>query len=208
VSDANDTLPSVALRLKAGEMLLAGKSVSLIASELSLSRQTINRYKALVDVGGLAALKSMRIGGRQSILDCEAKKWLAAALERSPRDFGFVEEQWSIGRVRKLIEHHIGVSFSRIYVRQLIINLGYHDKLLSVTCSRSPGVVSPLDDAFRSWLTAAIKHPPRLAGVDANHWTNAHVRTVIYRRTGFMYSRAHIWTLVSRLGLQILLRKS
>jgi transposase len=208
VSDVDDTLPSIALRLKAGQMLLAGNSVSAIASALSLSRLTVTRYKGLVDRGGLAALETMRVGGRRSVLDAEAKKWLDAALGRSPRNYGFEVEQWSIGRVGKLIEKQFGVTFSRIYVRQLIINLGHHDKLKPVSFARSPGAASPLNDVLWSWLTAALKESPRLSGIEADRWTNAHVRTVIQRRTGVMYSRTHIWTLMSRHGLQTHLRKS
>jgi transposase len=206
--DVDDTLPSVALRLQAGEMLLAGKSVTLIASELCLSRLTVSRYKALVELGGLSALESMQLGGRRSVLDAEARKWLTGALSKSPKNYGFQVEHWSIGRVGKLIETEFGLVFSRIYVRQLIINLGHHDKLKSVPSTRSRSVASPLDDALRSWLSAALTQSPRLAGIAADHWTNAHVRTAIQQRTGIMYSRTHIWKLVSGLGLQIYLRKS
>jgi transposase len=199
MSDVDDTLPSIALRLQAGQMLLAGQSVSVIASALSLSRLTVARYKALVDDGGLSALETMQVGGRRSVLDAQAKKWLGA----SPRNYGFEVEQWSIGRVGKLIEKQFGVAFSRIYVRQLIINLGHHDKLKPVSFARSPGAASPLNDALWSWLTAALKESPRLSGIEADRWTNAHVRTAIQRRTGIMYSRTHIWTLMSRHGLPV-----
>jgi transposase len=208
VSDVDYTLPSIALRLQAGQMLLAGQSVSVVASALSLSRLTVTRYKALVDSGGLSALETMQVGGRQSVLDAQAKKWLDTALGASPRNYGFEVEQWSIGRVGKLIEKQFGVTFSRVYVRQLIINLGHHDKLKPVSVARSPGSPSPLNDALWSWLTAALKESPRLSGIEADRWTNAHVRTVIQLRTGIMYSRTHIWTLMSRHGLQTQLRKS
>jgi hypothetical protein len=47
VSDVDDPLPSIALRLKAGQMLLTGHSVTVSASALSLSRLTVTDTKSL-----------------------------------------------------------------------------------------------------------------------------------------------------------------
>jgi hypothetical protein len=101
---------------------------------------------------------------------------------------------------------HVMAESVKLRVRHfsgLVINLGHHDKLKPVSFARSPGAASPLNDALWSWLTAALKESPRLSGIEADRWTNAHVRTAIQRRTGIMYSRTHIWTLMSRHGLPV-----
>ena len=52
-----EELPTVARRMSAAQMLLAGSSVSTVATALNLSAATVKRYKAILDDGGLDALK-------------------------------------------------------------------------------------------------------------------------------------------------------
>jgi hypothetical protein len=54
--------------MSAAQMLLAGSSVSAVATALNLSTATVKRYKAILDDGGLDALKKMSVGGRSSAI--------------------------------------------------------------------------------------------------------------------------------------------
>jgi transposase len=89
-------LPTVARRMNAGQMLMAGSSVSAVAEALHLSTATVKRYKAVLEDGGLDALKRMSVGGRSSALDAAALEWVATALRGSAREHGFSSDAWQI----------------------------------------------------------------------------------------------------------------
>jgi transposase len=119
-----ETLPSVVRRMTAGRMLLDGVSVETVAEQLHLSVQTVRRYKATIDRGGLDALAKMGVGGRVSALDRDALEWIAQALRGSARLHGFESDTWTNARLRELIERRYGVRYSRVYVWQIATNLG------------------------------------------------------------------------------------
>jgi len=77
-----ENLPSVSRRLRNGQMLIDGVAAKQVANELHLCSQTVRRYQALVRAGGLDALKEMKVGGRVSALDSDAREWLATVLQR------------------------------------------------------------------------------------------------------------------------------
>jgi transposase len=119
-----ENLPSVVRRMTAGQMLLDGASVDDVAEQLHLSMATVKRYKALIDAGGLDALKQLGVGGRSSVLDQRALEWISAALHGSAKDHGFDSEAWTNARLRALIESRYGVRYSRVYIWQIATNLG------------------------------------------------------------------------------------
>jgi transposase len=110
-------------------MLIAGDDVDSVARQLGISTTSSKRYKALIDEGGLQALETMGVGGRKSALDAEALEWIANSLRHSPMAFGFNSDQWTDGRLQLVIGNRFGVDFSRVYVRQIIIDLGFADRL-------------------------------------------------------------------------------
>lgn len=122
-------LPSVTRRMAAGQMLMEGSSVSAVAETLHLSPYTVRKYKAILALGGLDALSKVSIGGRSSVLDETARRWIATALGGSAREHGFPTDAWTNSRLRELIEKRFGVSYSRVYVWQLATNLGLGHRL-------------------------------------------------------------------------------
>jgi transposase len=120
----SDSLPSVVRRMTAGQMLLDGVSVENVADQLHLSMATVRRYKALVEAGGLEALRQLGIGGRSPVLDQAALEWIATALKGSARLHGFESDAWTNARLRALIETNYGVRYSRVHVWQIATNLG------------------------------------------------------------------------------------
>jgi hypothetical protein len=60
----------------------------------------------------------------------------------------------------------LGVPFSRgSYVRQLVINLGFSDRLRRTKGKGSSSSV--LDSESLSWIAGALRHSPRVEGFDA-----------------------------------------
>ena len=62
-------LPSVARRIRAGEMLMAGETIESVVQQLGISTPSAKRYKVLLEEGRLAALENISVGGRKSVLD-------------------------------------------------------------------------------------------------------------------------------------------
>jgi transposase len=118
------TLPSVLRRMTAGQMLVDGASVDEVADKLHLSTATVKRYKALVEAGGLEALKQMAIGGRTSVLDQQALEWISAALNGSAKAHGFESDAWTNARLKAVIEARYGIRYSRVHIWQIATNLG------------------------------------------------------------------------------------
>jgi transposase len=129
MSTPKKMLPSVALRLEAAQLLSEGKTPVQVAASLGISIPTARRYRALLAEGGLDALERMSAGGRKSSLSPEAREWIAIALRGPASAHGYKSDQWTGGRLRSLIAKDLGISFSRVYVRQLIIDLGFADRL-------------------------------------------------------------------------------
>jgi transposase len=118
------TLPSVQRRMTAGQMLVDGASVDEVADKLHLSTATVRRYKAIVESGGLDALKQMAVGGRTSVLDQQALEWIAEALKGSAKVHGFESDAWTNARLKALIEAKYGIRYSRVHIWQIATNLG------------------------------------------------------------------------------------
>ncbi len=122
-------LPSVQIRMAAGERLLRGDSINTVCKEVGISLNTAKRYQELVAAGGLAALESIRPGGRPSALSREALDWIADAVRGSPQAHGLPGARWTSGTLGGLIERQFGVKYSRVYVRQIVLNLGLGPRL-------------------------------------------------------------------------------
>ncbi|MFM0647024.1 winged helix-turn-helix domain-containing protein [Paraburkholderia bryophila] len=171
-----------------------------------MSVGTIRRYKAILDAGGVDALVDINVGGRKSALDDNARTWIAKALQGSPRRHGFDADQWTSPTLQAVIEQRFGVLYSRVYVRQLTIDLGVHDRMRSfkTPMRRAPGV---LHDDTLSWLAAALRDSPRLHDFDADRWTTPRLITLIERKFQVRYSRRYVWQIVVELGLGHLLTR-
>jgi transposase len=199
-------LPSVALRIKAGEMLLAGMTADETASALGITVQTARRYKSVVEKEGLEQLKRMGVGGRKPSLDVQARVWLSEALRASATDFGFKNDRWTDGRVLTVIERQFHCRFSRVYARRLVIELGFGDSLktrphpVRSTGERPLGLQLQIADVLRD--------SPKSYGLDSDRWTNERLRIAIELRCGIRYSRSHVWKIATDLGLSHLLSKA
>jgi len=106
-------------------MLLAGKTPSQAAHAVGVARQTVYTWKALLDEGGIDALRAMPRRGRPARLDDEQLQALGRTLLQSPTQHGFGTELWTLKRVGALIERQYGVKFSQTHIWRILGGLGF-----------------------------------------------------------------------------------
>jgi transposase len=116
---------TVRRRVRAGRMLLAGKTPAQAAHAVGVARETVYTWKALLDEGGIDALRAMPGRGRPARLDDEQLQALGRALLQSPTEHGFGTELWTLKRVGVLIERLYGVKFGQTQIWRILGGLGF-----------------------------------------------------------------------------------
>jgi transposase len=111
-------------RVRAGRLMLAGKSPAQAAKAVGVARQTAYTWKARLDEGGIDALRAMS-PGRPAQLDATQLDGLRLALLKGAMAQGFGTELWTLKRVRLLIEQLYGVKFSDVHVWRLLGAMGF-----------------------------------------------------------------------------------
>jgi transposase len=208
MSAPKDQLPSVQLRMRAGAMLVSGETNHAVAEKLGISLATVKRYRDRISTEGLVGLEKMGVGGRRSALDADALNAIRTALGARPQDYGLAGERWTSGNLGTLIEQRYGAKFSRVYVRKIIIDLGFGASLSEQGMGEGGGAVSVLDAAGFSWIAGALRHSPKAVGFETDQWTNERLRKAIQDQFGVHYSRMYVWKIATDLGLAHRMRKS
>jgi transposase len=185
-------------------MLLAGDSAGRVSKALNISERTITKYRSMVMTGRVEAVGQIRSSGREATPGPEALEWLRAALERSPMAHGYESELWRSGDVQKLITKRFGIYHSSGHVRTLVGKLGLEHRMRPPR-QRTEKKRVTINDGTLAWVAATVKESPRVHGIDADHWTNARLRTVLHRRVGVDYSRGYICEIATRAGVKGLL---
>jgi transposase len=116
---------AVKKRLRAGRMLLAGKGCAEAAEAVGVARQTVYTWKALLDEGGIDALRAVPAPGRPARLDDAQLAQVRAALLQSPTEHGFGTELWTLKRVGIVINKLHGVHFGQTQVWRILGALGF-----------------------------------------------------------------------------------
>ncbi len=111
-------------RIRAGRLMLAGKSAAEAACAVGVARQTAYTWKARLDEGGLDALREMAVG-RPAQLDAAQLEGLRTALLQGAMAHGFGTELWTLKRVAALIERLFGVRFSDVHVWRVLGAMGF-----------------------------------------------------------------------------------
>jgi transposase len=112
-------------RVKAGRLLLAGKSCAEVAVAVGVARQTIYTWKRLLDEGGIDGLRAVPERGRPAQLDAAQLAAVRVAILQSPIEHGFGTELWTLKRVGTVIEHLHGVRFGQTNVWRILGSLGF-----------------------------------------------------------------------------------
>ncbi|NMM03280.1 helix-turn-helix domain-containing protein [Paraburkholderia sp. RP-4-7] len=195
-----------ARRKVAAKMLLDGDTVEYVSKALNISARTITKYRSMVIADGVEAVKQIKSSGRKATLGPEALEWLRGILERSPMAHGFETELWRIGDIQKLITEKFGVYHSGGHVRTVVGKLGMDHRMRSPK-QRTEKKPSAMNDETLAWVAEALRQSPRAHGIEADHWTNARLRTVLHQRVGVDYSRGYIWEIAARAGVADLLTR-
>jgi transposase len=116
---------AVRKRLRAGRMLLAGKTPTQAAQAVGVARQTVYTWKALLDEGGIEALRTMPTRGRPARLDDAQLQALGRVLLDKPTEHGLGTELWTLKRVGVLIERLYGVKFGQTQIWRILGGLGF-----------------------------------------------------------------------------------
>lgn len=111
-------------RVRAGRLMLAGKTPAEAAQAVGVSRQTAYTWKARLSEGGIEALRGMT-HGRPAQLDGRQLQGLRTALIQGAMAHEFGTELWTLKRVSILIERLYGVRFSQVHVWRLLGALGF-----------------------------------------------------------------------------------
>jgi len=116
---------SVRRRVRAGRLLLAGKTPAQAAQAVGVARQTAYTWKAVLDDGGINALRAMPLPGRPARLDDKQLQALGRALLQRPTVHGFDTELWTLKRVGVLIKRLYGVKFGQTQIWRILGGLGF-----------------------------------------------------------------------------------
>ena len=116
---------AVRRRVRAGRMLLAGKTPAQAAHAVGVARQTAYTWKAILDEGGIDALRAMPPRGRPARLGEEQLQALGRTLLQSPTAHGFGTELWTLKRVGVLIDRLYGVKFGQTQIWRILGALGF-----------------------------------------------------------------------------------
>jgi len=112
-------------RVLAGRLLLNGKKPAEVALAVGVARQTVYTWKALLDEGGIDALRSAPSRGRPPRLDETELKSLRRVLLQKPTEHGFGTELWTLKRVGVVIQRMYDVKFGQTQIWRLLGALGF-----------------------------------------------------------------------------------
>jgi Transposase and inactivated derivatives len=112
-------------RVRAARLLQAGRAPAQVAAMVGAPRQTVYRWRDVLESEGIDALRTMSKGGRPARLGAEELSRLQVALLEGPTAHGFGTPLWTLKRVRLFIERQFGVHYSDVHVWRLLGQLGF-----------------------------------------------------------------------------------
>ena len=112
-------------RVRAARLLQAGHKPADVAKLVGAPRQTVYRWKDVLEAQGIDALRDMSKGGRPALLGAEELMRLQIALMEGPTAHGFGTPLWTLKRVRVFIERQFGVRYSQVHVWRLLGQMGF-----------------------------------------------------------------------------------
>jgi transposase len=112
-------------RVRAARLLQAGNKPAEVAKMVGAPRQTVYRWKDVLQAQGIDGLRDMSKGGRPALLGAQELGRLQIALMEGPTAHGFGTPLWTLKRVRVFIERQFGVRYSEVHVWRLLGQLGF-----------------------------------------------------------------------------------
>lgn len=149
-------------RVRVGRMLKNGKSPTEISRAVGVARQTVYTWKAILEDGGLDALRDVPESGRPSRLDETEREALRQMLLQSPTDHGFGTELWTLKRVGVLIKREFGIVYGKTQVWRILGALGFSPQ------KPDKRAIERNEDAVQDWKRRtwpALKKKPNAKAV-------------------------------------------
>ncbi len=112
-------------RVRAGRLLLKGKTPPEVAKAVGAPRQTVYRWLSVLQEYGIDGLREMSKGGRPARITGEQLETLRELLLAGPIASGYGTDLWTLKRVRLLIERHFGIAYSDVHVWRILGSLGF-----------------------------------------------------------------------------------
>lgn len=112
-------------RVRAARLLQEGRKPPEVAKIIGAPRQTVYRWKDVLQAEGIDALRDMSKGGRPALLGAQELGRLQVALMEGPTAHGFGTPLWTLKRVRVFIERQFGVKYSEVHVWRLLGQMGF-----------------------------------------------------------------------------------
>ena len=112
-------------RVRAGRLLMKGKKPAEVAAMVGAPRQTVYRWRGVLQEKGIDGLREMSKGGRPSRMRAEQLEELRQALLAGPVACGYGTDLWTLKRVRLLIEKRFGIRYSEVHVWRILGAMGF-----------------------------------------------------------------------------------
>ncbi|MBI3373795.1 MAG: transposase [Betaproteobacteria bacterium] len=111
-------------KLHAARLLRLGLAPVQVAAMVGASRQTVYRWRAVLESEGTGTLRPLSRSGRPPRIGADELSHLKLALLEGPVAHGFGTPVWTLKRVQLFIERRFGVHFSEVHVWRLMGKIG------------------------------------------------------------------------------------
>src|SRR5215471_227456 len=152
-------------RLRAAQLLRAGVPQAEVARQVEVHRQSVSRWAAQLQQGGLRALKKAGHAGRRARLRPEDLHRIEKGLKRGPEALGYETSLWTAWRVAHLIGEECGVGYDPSQAWRILRKLGW-------SYQRPVGRALERDEAkIREWKEkrwVEIKKKPKKKGAPSS----------------------------------------
>ena len=115
-----------------------GYSVSAVAREFGVSRQTLHNWREKFETASLRGLRDQLRSGRPTVWTDQRVKTLQQLLADSPHQHGFYEVGWTVGLLRVRLGQLLGWRCSEYSLRQQLHQLDYVWKRYRYTLKPDP----------------------------------------------------------------------
>ena len=99
-------------RLHAVLLVCSGRSCRVVAALLDETPRTVQRWIQRFRQHGFEGLRDRDRTGRPRVLSEAQWRLIEQDMRRAPRDFGFAEQRWNAGVLRKHVRMRFAVDFS------------------------------------------------------------------------------------------------
>ena len=157
-------------RLLGARLLRQGVHPAEVARQVGVHRQSVSRWAAQLQRGGIRALKKAGHAGRRARLRPEDLRRIEKGLKRGPQALGYETSLWTSWRVAHLIKQECGVKYHPSQAWRILGQLGW-------SCQRPVGRALERDeDKIRRWKQQRwpeIKKKPEKKGAPSSSSTKA-----------------------------------